>query len=81
MTLLYSYSEKGHQSTQDAPEHSVEVELPWLQKVLGNFEVVPIVMGDQSYESSRALGVALTRTGRTSDRSAAAAHTTVGTGG
>jgi len=35
--------------------------LPWLQKVLGNFELVPIVMGDQSYESSRALGVALAR--------------------
>jgi AmmeMemoRadiSam system protein B len=36
-------------------------QLPWLQKVLGNFELVPIVMGDQSYESSRALGVALAR--------------------
>jgi MEMO1 family protein len=35
--------------------------LPWLQKVLGNFELVPIVMGDQSYESSRALGVALAK--------------------
>jgi hypothetical protein len=35
--------------------------LPWLQKILGNFELVPIVMGDQSYESSRALGVALAK--------------------
>jgi AmmeMemoRadiSam system protein B len=35
--------------------------LPWLQKVLGNFVLVPIVMGDQSYESSRALGVALAK--------------------
>ena len=61
MSSTIQLSEKGHQSTQDPPEHSVEVELPWLQKVLGNFEVVPIVMGDQSYESSRALGVALTR--------------------
>ncbi len=52
-------SDKGHQFDAGAPEHSVEVELPWLQKVLGNFELVPIVMGDQSYESSRALGVAL----------------------
>jgi hypothetical protein len=39
----------------------IEVELPWLQRVLGNFELVPIVMGDQSYESSRALGVALAK--------------------
>lgn len=54
-------SGKGHQSTQDAPEHSVEVELPWLQHVLGKFELVPIVMGDQSYESSRALGLALAK--------------------
>jgi len=61
MSSTMQLSEKGHQSTQDAPEHSVEVQLPWLQKVLGNFELVPIVMGDQSYESSRALGVALAK--------------------
>ena len=62
MSPTIELSEKGHQATKDAPEHSVEVELPWLQKVLGgNFELVPIVMGDQSYESSRALGVALAK--------------------
>ncbi len=27
-------------------EHSVEVQLPFLQKVLGNFEILPIVTGD-----------------------------------
>ena len=56
MSSTIQLSDKGHQATQDAPEHSVEVELPWLQRILGNFELVPIVMGDQSYESSRALG-------------------------
>ncbi len=61
MSSTIQLSEKGHQATQDAPEHSVEVELPWLQRILGNFELVPIVMGDQSYESSRALGVALAK--------------------
>lgn len=61
MSSTIQLSEKGHQATADAPEHSVEVELPWLQKVLGSFELVPIVMGDQSYESSRALGVALAK--------------------
>jgi hypothetical protein len=35
--------------------------LPWLQTVLGDFAVVPIVMGDQSYESSRALGMGLAK--------------------
>src|SRR5208283_823062 len=61
MSSTIQLSDKGHQATQDAPEHSVEVELPWLQRILGNFELVPIVMGDQSYESSRALGVALAK--------------------
>ena len=61
MSATMQLSDKGHQFTADAPEHSVEVQLPWLQKVLGSFEVVPIVMGDQSYESSRALGVALAK--------------------
>ena len=61
MSPTMRLSDKGHQSTADAPEHSIEVELPWLQKVLGDFEFVPIVMGDQSYESSRALGVALAK--------------------
>ena len=61
MNSTIELSDKGHQATADAPEHSVEVELPWLQTVLGHFELVPIVMGDQSYESSRALGVALAK--------------------
>ncbi|MGD0347075.1 MAG: AmmeMemoRadiSam system protein B [Terracidiphilus sp.] len=61
MSSTIQLSDKGHQATADAPEHSVEVELPWLQKILGNFELVPIVMGDTSYESSRALGVALAK--------------------
>ena len=29
-----------------AREHSVEVELPFLQKVLSDFKIVPVVMGD-----------------------------------
>jgi AmmeMemoRadiSam system protein A len=54
-------SSQGHDPTPAGAEHAVEVQLPWLQRVLGQFEVVPIVMGDQSYESSRALGVALAK--------------------
>jgi MEMO1 family protein len=34
--------EIGHQS-----EHAVEVEIPFLQQVLDNFKIVPIVIGDQ----------------------------------
>jgi MEMO1 family protein len=55
------FSSRGHTPTREGAEHALEVELPWLQRVLGDFELVPIVMGDQSYESSRALGVALAK--------------------
>ena len=61
MSSTMKLSSQGHEPTSAGGEHAVEVQLPWLQKVLGNFEVVPIVMGDQSYESSRALGVALAK--------------------
>jgi AmmeMemoRadiSam system protein B/AmmeMemoRadiSam system protein A len=61
MSSTMKLSSQGHDPTSAGGEHAVEVQLPWLQKVLGNFEVVPIVMGDQSYESSRALGVALAK--------------------
>ena len=54
-------SSQGHAATPKGAEHALEVELPWLQRVLGDFELVPVIMGDQSYESSRALGVALAK--------------------
>jgi len=54
-------SNRGHISATAQGEHSLEVELPFLQRVLGGFSLVPVVMGDQSYEASRALGVALAK--------------------
>ena len=35
--------EKGHKQ-----EHAIEVQIPFLQSVLSDFKIVPIVMGDQS---------------------------------
>jgi AmmeMemoRadiSam system protein B/AmmeMemoRadiSam system protein A len=61
MSSTMQLSGRGHDPTSAGGEHAIEVQLPWLQKVLGNFEIVPIVMGDQSYESSRALGMALAK--------------------
>ncbi len=52
-------SSRGHLISADQREHALEVQLPWLQRTLGDFQLVPIVMGDQSYETSRAVGVAL----------------------
>jgi hypothetical protein len=61
MSPTMQLSGQGHDATQAGAEHAIEVQLPWLQRVLGQFQLVPIVMGDQSYESSRALGVALAK--------------------
>ena len=42
-----------------AREHSLEVELPFLQVALPGLRIVPIVMGDQSLASSRKLAKAI----------------------
>ena len=61
MSSSIRFSGRGHLATSKGAEHALEVQLPWLQHVLGSFTLVPIIMGDQSYESSRALGAALAR--------------------
>jgi AmmeMemoRadiSam system protein A len=61
MNSTLRLSSQGHVPTPKGAEHALEVQLPWLQRVLGDFQLVPVVMGDQSYESSRALGVALAK--------------------
>ncbi len=58
---LIRLSSRGHNPAQQQGEHAVEVELPFLQTVLGDFKVVPIVMGDQNYEIERALGLSLAK--------------------
>lgn len=54
-------SSRGHAVSGDRGEHALEVQLPFLQRTLKDFRLVPVVMGDQSYESCRALGVALAK--------------------
>jgi AmmeMemoRadiSam system protein B/AmmeMemoRadiSam system protein A len=51
-------STQGHASGWGG-EHSLEVELPFLQLVLGEFKLVPIVMGQQDWSTCQALGQAL----------------------
>jgi AmmeMemoRadiSam system protein B len=46
----------GHRS-----EHSLEVQLPFLQRVLEEFSFVPIIMGDQRRQLCEQLSVALAR--------------------
>ncbi len=40
-------------------EHSLEIQLPFLQRVLGEFKLTPIMMGDHSLASCQALAQAL----------------------
>jgi len=42
-------------------EHSLEIQLPFLQHVLGKFALTPIMIGDQEWESAVRLGQALTK--------------------
>jgi AmmeMemoRadiSam system protein B len=42
-------------------EHAIEVQLPFLQKVLADFKIVPVVMGDQQREFCIDLGEGLGR--------------------
>ena len=44
-----------------AEEHSVEVEVPFVQRVLPNAAIVPIVMGEQTRPTIRALAAGLTK--------------------
>lgn len=57
---LLILSSKGHETKRmGRGEHALEVQLPFLQRSLGDFKLVPIIMGDQEYETCRVLGLAL----------------------
>jgi AmmeMemoRadiSam system protein B/AmmeMemoRadiSam system protein A len=58
---LVRLSSRGHAASGERGEHALEVQLPFLQRVLGQFQLVPVVMGDQRYETCRALGLALAK--------------------
>jgi AmmeMemoRadiSam system protein B/AmmeMemoRadiSam system protein A len=55
---IYSSSKGHNKNYRGRGEHAIEVQLPFLQRVLNEFKIVPIVMGDQQYETCRALGLA-----------------------
>jgi len=53
--LLYQDEEITFEPAAFAKEHSVEVELPFLQRSLKDFKIVPIVMGDCSLDTCKKL--------------------------
>ncbi len=52
---LVIMSREGHGWKGDRSEHSLEVQLPFIQTVLPKTKIVPIVMGTQDFESADAL--------------------------
>jgi AmmeMemoRadiSam system protein B/AmmeMemoRadiSam system protein A len=59
---LLNLSSDGHETQRAGRmEHALEIQLPFLQQVLDDFLLVPIILGDQNYETCRALGIALSK--------------------
>ncbi len=56
---IFLGEEGHHHLDHDRGEHALEVELPFLQRVLTDFVLIPIVMGEQSWPVAEALGSAL----------------------
>lgn len=55
-------SNAGHDpSSMGQAEHSLEVQLPFLQKTIGQFKLVAIIMADQSWQNVEKLGEALAK--------------------
>ncbi len=53
-------STQGHESASNTAEHSLEVQLPFLQVIFNDsIQIVPIIMGDQSLSSALDLGNAI----------------------
>ncbi len=53
----------GLSAVRKDPEHSLEIELPFLQRVLaGEFRLLPVMVRDQSAQTSEALGHAIAKT-------------------
>jgi len=53
--------ELGLSFLEQDSEHSLEIQLPFLQRLLNQFTLVPIMMGDQSLAACRQLSAALTK--------------------
>lgn len=58
-TLRKKSSLFGYFPRADLEEHSLEIQLPFLQTVLPRFSLVPIIMGNQDYEHCESLAQAL----------------------
>lgn len=64
--IMLSYD--GHNAGKSSEEHSIEVQLPFIQTVLPNAEIVPISMGTQNFQTADILMQAIVETVKSSDK-------------
>lgn len=64
-SIMSNDSDIGYVPQAHAQEHSLEIELPFLQVVLRDFKLVPIVMGDQSWDNCMKLANAIVKAVKT----------------
>lgn len=57
--LISNYKKADFVSRAFEKEHSLEVELPFLQKSLNNFKIVPVICGQMDYQDSVELAEAI----------------------
>jgi MEMO1 family protein len=60
VNLLHNKYGITTKSVQRDPEHSIEVELPFLQHIYDDFNLIPIMIRNQNFEVSKALGNVIT---------------------
>jgi len=66
--LLSTHPQMKWVSQADHQEHSLEIQIPFIQTVLKDFRIVPILMGDQDLETCALLAKSLSRSCRTGKR-------------
>ena len=59
--LISSYPFISYHPQAHSQEHALEVQLPFLQVVLEGFKLIPIIMGDQGYDSCQRASQALAK--------------------
>jgi AmmeMemoRadiSam system protein B len=58
-TIMSRWDRLNYYPQAHALEHSLEVQLPFLQRALGQFQLVPVIMGDQDLSTCQMLAGAL----------------------
>ncbi len=59
--LLSSYDFINYRAEAHSQEHALEVQLPFLQETIKKFQLIPIIMGDQSYRLCQLASQALAK--------------------